>query len=344
MTTFTPARLFTSIIAVTAAGLSGCSGGGGGSASLTEITPEAVTATVTEIAEVVANCSVVSGDAVSITSLASETTSLVGSVIAVTHRTVADSEATHSILTDIVGNCSAAPGVVSVTSDHADGTTTYELNFNYYCIDGPDGATIYNGIVNATENGTPSDSGPIISSLEMSADELAVQPGGASGETLLVSFDGENDYGTEFNSFTGPAAVPDSENPDVIEVSSIVVENTSRGETHRIDDLSMTRVGSITSASIAITGGSYTDPDGERVDILTEEGAPVTVNIVTGSFTAGTVVLEGASDTRVDISAGTGRTVAVAVNGELQESLDCDNADAALSDTADILNDNLPLY
>lgn len=342
MTTFSQTKL--ALALCSASLLSACSDGGGGSASLAEVNAEAVNATVASIGEVVSNCSTETSSVVSTASVGTETSTLVAGILAVSRTVSNNTSGVVSALAEVSGNCTAAPGSVSVSSEHSSGTTAYELDFNYYCVDGPDGETIYNGALGATENGKPSDSGPMVTSLDMEADDLMVQPGGATGNNLLVSMDSKTTYATPYNAFYGPSDTPTSDNPDKTTIKSIVVENETLAETHKIENLELDRSGSIASAAVVITGGSYVNPDGERVDISTPEGEPITVNVVTGAFVAGTIELAGSGDTAAEVTASGSRTVSITVNSEAVDSLNCDNAASTISDTTRILIDELPIY
>jgi len=351
MTTFSTRKLHPLVAAISVAGaisglgaIGGCSdSSSGGSAPLAEVSAATVSATMTEITDAVSNCE--SEDSVvAVTSLASETTSVVGGVVAVSRQVPEDSSEVIAMATTIVGSCDAAPGMVSVDSEHASGVTVYTLEFSDYCIDGPEGDTIYDGTVTTSENGTPTDSGPMVSSMDMSAKALTVQPSGASGDSYTVGFSSHTEYGTEYNAFYGPSVTPDADNPDLTTVKSLTAESATDGSVYKINGLDLVRTGSISSASVEITSGSYTNPEGERVDISTPLDEPITVNIVTGTFVDGVIELAGAEDSVAEISASTDRTVAVSVNGVSAATLNCSNTDAAVSDTADIVIDNLPVY
>lgn len=343
MTTFSPTKL--ALALCSASLLSACSGGGSGNtASLAELSADTVNATVASIGEVVSNCSAETSSVVSTASVGTETSALVAGILAVSRTVSNNTSGVVSAQAEVSGNCSVAPGSVSVSSEHSSGTTAYQLDFNYYCVDGPDGETIYNGALAASENGKPSDSGPMVSSLDMEADDLMVQPGGATGNNLLVSMDSKTTYATPYNAFYGPSAAPSSDNPDKTTIKSIVVENETLAETHKIENLELERSGSIASAAVVITGGSYVNPDGERVDISTPEGEPITVNIVTGSFVAGTIDLAGSGDSAAEITSSGSRTLSITVNSEAVDSLNCDNAASTISDTTEILIDELPIY
>jgi len=342
MITFSLSNYRPLLLAVTLVNLASCSSGGSDSASLAEVSAESVSTAMTAITDTVTSCSTEDA-AVSATAVASQTSSVVSGVIAAS-RAVSDDSSSVTAMADIVGSCDSAPGLVSVSSEHASGTTVYTLEFNDYCIAGTEGDTIYDGSVESSENGEPSDSGPVVSSLDVTAKSLMVMPSGASGDQLSVSFESHTEYGTEYISFWGPSTVPDSDNPDVSTISSVVIENTTDGSVHKIDDLDIVRTGSISSASVQITGGSYTNPDGERVDIATPDGEAITINGVTGTFVDGNIELTGAGDTGVVIGASSDRTVTITVNGTSADSLNCSGTDTAVTTTADLVVDELKVY
>lgn len=319
------------------------SGGGGSSAPLAEITSESVSAAIAAVPEAVSNCDSVDSSAVTTLSVASESSTAISGVLAVSRQVSSDGTVV-TAMADTIGSCAGAPGVVSVDSEHVDGVTVYTMDFNAYCISGPEGDTIYTGTVTASENGTPTDDGPVISSLDLKANDLMVQPSGANGDTLYVSFDSHTDYGTEYGYFAGPQVEPDSDNPDVVNVGSFKVENETQAETYTIKDLKIERTGSLSSAGITINSGSYVNPEGEKVNLSTPEGEPLSVNGATGAFTGGTVVLTGSNDTQAEITAGTDRSVLISLGSDSVGGLDCSNTDAAASDTADIVTTELPVY
>ncbi len=319
--------------------LAACGGGGGGGSSQAEITPDKVVATLDSIEEVVPTCSTTAQKASFV-----GTAKLMGDLLTVSRSLAVDQkQAQIKVQSKVSGSCSGTPGSATVSSEHENGVTEYQLVFANYCSQGPNGNAFYNGEVQAKEIGTPTDNGPLISELRMEAENLEVKPNGDVGDTLLVSVKGaRTSYG---NPSTWAPDAPTSDSPDQSSVDRVRITNTTRNEVHQLDNVELVRVGG-NSATVDVTGGRYTNPEGETVSVGTPVGQPLQVNLGNGEVTGGMVELVGGNDTVAQITpvAGTLR-VNINVNGEpLGTSLNCDNAEQQLGETINMLFQQLPIY
>jgi len=61
-----------------------------------------------------------------------------------------------------VGSAGTCGGSLDVEFDHGNGDTDYVLTFNNYCMTSADGDVVLDGVLEAFEDGTPSDTGPIV--------------------------------------------------------------------------------------------------------------------------------------------------------------------------------------
>ena len=335
-------------LVVTSAALVGCgdaSSGAGASndSSPTEITVEKTSEQIESISSNIANCSESSSASAALSAIK---TSHIQNVIQ-TSKVLSQSTGKSKVVIQpsaASSGCTASPGTVAVDSEHSNGDTAYELTFNAYCFSGAQGDTIVTGIVNATEDGTPSDHGPVISALDMDTNELQVNYTDDDGanQTAEITLSGaRTQYGK-------PAAwspdTPTSDQPDTTKIGNLKIDVTTTGETHQIKDLTMTRHGG-NSATVEITSGTYRSPQGDVVSLSTPSNEPLQVNVNQGDLTSGTIVMTGANNTRAEISAtNSDRVVAVEVNGSPIKQLDCANADDTISDFAGVLVNQLPVH
>ncbi len=192
------------------------------------------------------------------------------------------------------GSCG---GSLDALSEHANGITDYELTFAAYCIHSDDGDVVVDGVVRAREEGTPSDSGPIVSALESSTDgPLTIAQGGSTMELTLD--DARVQYGIPAAWAPSP---PDEQHPDVLTVGGL--RAVFPGDDDREDyvrNLRIERVGS-TAASITIVNGQAGTSGEGHVEVHTAADDPVVFDFGQLQVTSGTVVLDGAGGSVVTL-------------------------------------------
>jgi len=339
--------LSTFVLIASGVALVGCDGGSSSSVSIpqAEITAERVGNRIDTSIANVANCEKSTGNRM----ISSINTQQLQDILAVS-RSLSDSSSQKAKRVTVrpsadVGSCAGNPGSVSVTSEHGNGDTRYELDFNAYCTTGPEGDTVITGTLVSTEDGTPTDAGPMISALDLSTSDLQMQYKDETGQsqTALVSISGaRTSYGVP--GIRG-SETPTVDDPDVTTVKTVKVDIETAGEVHTLNDLSVSRYGNST-ATVSIQDGSYVTPTGDSVDISTGEGKPLTIDVSSGEVTAGEVVLSGSNSTTAVIAATSGsRVMEVSVDGvALSEDIDCSNTDAAVKEVVGLLLSRLPIY
>lgn len=330
--------------AVTLQACGGGGGGGGSGSAQATITVEEATENVDTVASVVANC-----DATPSAKISIEGTNMLRELVEVSRAMVAENIAKGRMVTRIKaaspvsGSCADSPGVAYVDSTHANGITDYTIDFQDYCAEGPDGNSFYKGVLTAKEVGTPSDSGPIISELQMATEELEVKPGGATGDTVLVTLQNARTvYGVPD---TWAPGTPTAADPDLTTVGRLKVDVATRGEVHELSGVSVTREGGDV-ATVKVTAGRYINPEGKYVDIATPAAEPAVIDIAAAEVTSGALEATGAGGSTARITRGDQpRTVAVSVDGApLDKGLDCTDIDAPLTETVSLLLSQLPIH
>lgn len=222
----------------------------------------------------------------------------------------------------IAGTCDTDPGQLVVTREHASGITTYTFIFDNFCMasdSDPDNPTVIDGDLTYTTVGTPSDDGPVISKLRVSATSLTVT--NANEETAISIDQLEYTFGTP----GVEPPVPTEGAPDTITLGTLVVDYVSMGKTHKLENLNATVYESGDDAVAAITSGRYVTTSSGYVDIATTE--PLVINIDNG-LVGGVVTLTGANGvvtlTPQVTEEGANGIIDIALNGEaLDIVVDC---------------------
>jgi hypothetical protein len=338
--------LSTLVLIASSTALIGCNGGsssGGASIPQAEITTERVANRIDTSIANVANCE----KSMVLRMASSINTQQLKDILDVSRSLNANQTVKQVIVRPSadVGSCAGNPGSVSVTSEHGNGDTRYELDFNAYCTTGPEGDTVISGILVSTEDGTPTDTGPMISALDLSTSNMQIQYENSTGQaqTAVMTISGaRTTYGVPA---TWGSGVPTIDKPDVTNVNSVKVDIETTGEVHTLNNLRVSRYGGNT-ATVSIQGGSYITPTGDYVNISTEDGKPLTIDVSNGEVTAGEVVLSGSNSTTAVIAATPGsRIMKVSVDGTvLDGDIDCSNTDAAVKEVVGLLLSRLPIY
>jgi hypothetical protein len=242
-----------------------------------------------------------------------------------------------------VGSSGSCGGSLDVEFDHGNGDTDYVLTFNQYCVSSNDGDVVLNGTVEAFEDGTPSDTGPVVDSLELETDgEVEIVH---NGETMLATVRGaRTEYGLPA---AGGPQPPTAENPNVTTIrgaSAVFVDHDNREDYVR--DMRVERTGGTTATVTILEGETGTTGVG-RVDIRTAANDPLVIDMVGAQITSGTVELLGADDTIMTMQPSSTQpgVFDVTVNGQpFDRSVDCTDAQAPVAEGTMALFLALPLY
>ena len=220
-------------------------------------------------------------------------------------------------------------GTLSVSSDHRQGNTDYEIRFNNFCMldysaETPQ-QTVIHGTVKGTEHGTPSDFGPIVSRASASIDRLTIRAG---DETTHISLDGFNvEYG---NPAAWAPEDPTAANPDRISLTRLTVDLASQGRVHTVSDVSARSWESDWDSVVDISSGRYASSAGWHVDIATSE--PLVANW-DGELIAGSIEITGSGNDTVTVkpSETAGGLLDITLNGQpIDQRLDCREAGEGL--------------
>jgi len=217
------------------------------------------------------------------------------------------------------GSTGSCGGTLDVAYDHADGDTSYTALFSAFCMSSADGDVVVDGTVSAVEDGTPSDYGPIISSLSIDTDgpvEIV-----AAGERITVELsDTKTTYGIPDTWMPG---IPDEASPDVTEVGEARVTFEGPGTEYWVEDLTAERVGPYPT-NIHVTEGVLGAAEG-TVLVSTLPDDPLVISL-SGLVEDGALVLTGKGDTTATLVPDPTQpgVASFTVNGEAHSrGLDC---------------------
>ncbi len=309
----------------------GCGGGGGGdddggttapTTGTSDLTPDTVESTLARVADFVPGCSV-SGSAARVaadgTGAFSAFAEAVGSQLNLKR---ALRTAPYTIPeTTIPGSCADNPGSIVMSGEHDNGDTSLSLVFNAFCAenDATGEQVIVDGSVSAFEDGTPSDTGPIVEAVDVDSPGLTVESGGTS-VTMTLS-------GLHYV-FGVPDGDPTAENPDVLTLTSLTVTDNTTGEVSQVTNLTIKTYDSGDSTVVIVDSGTMCLPDTGCVDIETE--TPFVMD-ADGNVTSGSLLITGSDGNTVTVTADPTKpgAFAVAVNGSELEGTELDCSDAS---------------
>jgi len=319
----------------------GCSGGGSddaddpapGGNQAAQVNATAVQDSVLWVANSVPGCKLNTGTA-SAASVADAQESIAGAGVVqqvmsiVAQARKAGAGVSPMAVQNFVGDCG---GSLNQSDVHANGITTYTWAFNNFCsVDttvSPAQQTVLNGSMVSREIGTPSASGPIVSSMDLNADQVTMT---AKGETTVISVSGATvTYGVPDT--WGPGD-PTASNPDRFNVNQATVRFTNQNKTHTVSNLSGSAYESSGNSVMAISGGKYATTSHGYVNLAT--GQPI-VTDSNGRWVSGSLSLTGSDGNTVLVtpSSSANGVMNVALNGQNQQtSLDCSGANQ-LSDS-----------
>ena len=223
---------------------------------------------------------------------------------------------------EFAGNCG---GTLNLSDVHANGVTTYTYTFNNFCsvddsVSPPEQSKV-NGTMTAREIGTPSANGPIVSSMEASANQLTLI---AKGETTELTMNKATlTYGVPAAWDPGDATAT---NPDRVRIDQATVRFVNQNRTHKIANFSASTYESGGDNVLNISSGTYTTTTHGYLNLTT--GQPIIMN-ENGDWVSGSLNLVGSDGNTVVVtpSSSANGVMNVALNGTaLGASLDCSGA------------------
>jgi hypothetical protein len=297
----------------------GSGGSGGGKAELSEAR---VVESLTIIEDTVPGCQVTN-------------TSMAAAPVALMKSALDNDSALSNIrnmsafqLDEIAGDCG---GTLSIDSEHKSGNTTYLVVFNNFCFYDEEAVTpqevIINGKLKGVEEGTPSDSGPIISGMRANTEgKLTIQTG---DETISISLD---DLRVKHgNPSTWEPDPPTAANPDRLTIKQVSIDMKNQGLSHTLKNIEAEIHESGDNQIMEIFSGTY-NTGKDYVDVYTT--TPLVID-EGGNMTGGTIAVEGDGDI-VTISRAPGTPAGVLElrrNGvKINKNLDCSEIEIPLLD------------
>jgi hypothetical protein len=237
---------------------------------------------------------------------------------------------------NVAGPCG---GELQVGREHENGVTDIVGTFASYCADSAAGQVFLNGTFVAKERGNPSDSGPVIHSLEASTDGAIEVTTGGTTLSLTVD-DARVDYGV-------PAAwtpgIPTEDDPDVVRLGEATVTYAD-GAVGYVRDIRIERVGNAPAIVRILDGEAGVEGEG-HVDVSTPDDDPLEVNLAGVAIEGGTVVLSGRGGTEVTLTPGaTDGAWDVALDGAAYDAVDCSAGRAPLVQIGLALLAELPVH
>ena len=309
----------------------GCGGGGGGgddggttttTTGTGELTQDTVESTLARVADFVPGCTVSGGAA----RVAADGSGALSAFV----ETVGNGLDVRGALraapyelpeTDIPGSCADNPGSLVMTGNHDNGDTSLNIVFNAFCSENE--ATgeqvVVDGSVSVFQDGTPSDTGPIVEAMDASSPGLTVQSGDMS-TTITLS-------GLHYV-FGVPDGDPTAENPDVLTMTSLTVTDNTTGEVSQVTNLTLRTYDSGGSTVVIVDGGTLCLPDTGCVDIQTE--SPFVVD-ADGNVTSGALSITDSEGNTVTVTADPAKpgAFAVSMNGTEIDGTELDCSDAS---------------
>lgn len=216
-------------------------------------------------------------------------------------------------------------GSVGVSFSHSSGVTTYNFTYDDYCRKDADSGneTIFNGGSKMTQNGTPTNSGPLYKGIDFKttgSNGINAKTYGPSAprvgsmfvtpiDTLVREVNIEiGNYSIDFgrpSTWSPYVPVEGFGDPDVDKISNLVITNVDTGDKLKIDDFRAETYNVGADAEVTITDGWVTHSELGTFTVETPSDDPLIVDD-SGRVTSGSLVATGKS----------GATITVQGNGE----------------------------
>jgi hypothetical protein len=223
------------------------------------------------------------------------------------------------------GDCG---GTLNLANEHSNGITTYTIAFDNYCsVDdstNPPQQSKVSGTLTAQQIGTPSNSGPIVSSFTASTNLLTIT---SKGETTRLTLNNlAITYGTPG---VGSPGAPTQAKPDQLTINQASVNYVSQNRTHTLTNMNASSYDSGDNSVMNITSGRYATTSHGYVDLTTSQPLVISSD---GQFISGTMNLTGADGNVVQVTpTSTAGKYDVKLNGTpLGKGLDCSGAQGLL--------------
>jgi|GEM_PF-5594227 len=224
------------------------------------------------------------------------------------------------------GSCG---GTLTATSEHENGDTTYSVNIDQYCLEGPEEEITTSGAATIVKDGSPSDLGPVIDGVEASSDgTIAVVHGGKTQDVVLGRLR------TDFGYPDVDPGTPDEESPNVITLDRIdVIYRDAEDRNDFLRNVRIERTGGRDAATIHILDGQGGTEGEGFVEVRTPEDDPFVIDFVNGALLGGSIELQGTGDSVITITPDPSRSgvYVLTLNGEdYTREVDCSGASAPL--------------
>lgn len=238
------------------------------------------------------------------------------------------------------GSTGTCGGEAQVEWNHEDGDTDYTAIFDTFCMNSSSGDVVVNGEITAHEEGTPSDEGPVVESLDVATDgPLDVELGGSQ---VAVDVRGlQTTYGVPQAWSPGE---PTTASPDVTTLDRATL-TWADGTVDYAEDFQLERTG-LFPASIVIERGRLGTEGEGYVDVSTRPGEPLLVSS-TGMVQGGSIVLTGRGGTEVVLTPrpdAAGLTDVVVDGVAHPRNIDCTGGLAPSLEMALALTAAFPIY
>ena len=236
------------------------------------------------------------------------------------------------------GSCG---GGLWLWTDHARGNTDYVATFEDYCVETRDGPLVLDGVFEATEHGTPTDSGPLISAVEVrTAGPVDMTH---DGEPMSLSLDRTVvAYG---NPSTWSPDPPTEDRPDQIQIRSASITMPD-GKTVTARNVRLESTSS-EPAMLHVRNGDLILSGEGRVGMRTDPDAPIAFDLSGVNVFNGTLELRGARGTVLEVTPRQGQpgTFDLAIDGTpFDQHIDCGLGVLPFAEIALALTSALPAH
>lgn len=241
-----------------------------------------------------------------------------------------------------VGSTGDCGGRIDVTFEHGNGDTDYTAVLDGYCVSGEEGDVVYDGTILAFEDGTPSDMGPVISGVELATDGAVTMTQGDQTVEVTVS-DVKTIYGNPSEFEPG---FPEEGSPDQTRIGSVRVVFPDADREDFVENVRIERHGGV-DATVTILSGQAGTVGEDRVAVRTAADDPLKVGIYDGTWTGGTLEIEGAKNTLVTVTSRDGApgVFDLELDGEpYDDAVDCSTAEAPRSTAVWAILQVIPVY
>ncbi len=236
----------------------------------------------------------------------------------------------------------ACGGTLSASFEHGDGDTDWTIDLDQFCLDSDDGEVVFDGSLKAFEDGTPSATGPVVDSVEVSTDgPLNMEHDGETVEIEIDALLGEYGYPDV------EPGEPDAEHPNVITAAQVLFTNLDQDNREDfVRDVRVEITGGDQATVTVLEGQGGTEDDG-FVELRTAEDDPIVIDFPSLDVISGSLELVGAGDTVLAVTPDPDRRAVftLSLNGEdFAREVDCSDATQPLVQAMFALLVEAPLF